>query len=172
MLYIELLISFLKIGFFSFGGGYAMIPLITQEVVVLHKWMTMRELTQLIAISQMTPGPIAVSAATYVGFKTAGFIGAMIATVAVISPAFVIVMLLAKFYNVLKKHTVTGRLLEGIKPVAVFLIVVAGMKLAKGQVTNYSSWLIAAGALILLTKTKVHPIAVIFVGGILGILVY
>ena len=172
MLYIQLFLSFLKIGFFSFGGGYAMIPLITQEVVVVHNWMNMRELVQLIAISQMTPGPIAVSAATYVGFKLAGFLGAIIATIAVISPAFVIVMLLVKYYSVLKQYTFTQRLLGGIKPVAVFLIVAAGVQLAQGAVGQLSGWLIAAAALFALTKTKLHPIAVIVLGGILGIIIY
>lgn len=172
MIYLQLLLSFLKIGFFSFGGGYAMIPLITQEVVVLHRWMSMRELAELIAISQMTPGPIAVSAATYVGYKVAGLLGSIVATVAVISPAFVIVMLLAKYYSRLKAYSFTQRLLEGIKPVAVFLIVVAGMKLAQGMTGEFTNWIIAAGAFLLLTKTKIHPIAVIIAGGVLGMLIY
>lgn len=149
-----------------------MIPLITQEVVYTHGWVTMQELAQLIAISQMTPGPIAVSAATYIGYKTAGILGATLATVAVISPAFIIVMLLAKFYHILKSYSLTQRVLDGIKPVVVFLIAAAGLKLAQTEAAKFSAWLIAGGALMLMTKTKIHPISIIIFGGVLGILLY
>jgi chromate transporter len=172
MLYLQLFISFLKIGFFSFGGGYAMIPLITEEVVTVHHWVSMRELAQLIAISQMTPGPIAVSAATYIGYKTAGILGSILATTAVISPAFVIVMLMAKYFHVIKSNTFTQRMLAGIKPVVVFLIAVAGIKLAGSVVPGVASVLIGLGALLLLTKTKIHPIYTIIIGGLMGILIY
>lgn len=172
MLYLQLFFSFLKIGFFSFGGGYAMIPLITQEVVIAHGWVSIQELTQLIAISQMTPGPIAVSAATYIGYKTAGMLGAIIATTAVISPAFVIVMLLAKYFHIIKSNIFTQRMLEGIKPVVVFLIAVAGIKLAEGLVPSIDTLFIGVGALLILTKTKIHPIYAIIIGGALGILIY
>ena len=98
MIYLQLFISFLQIGMFSFGGGYAALPLIQGQVVTGHKWLTMAEFTDLITISQMTPGPIAVNSATFVGTKIAGVPGAFAATLGCILPSCVIVTLIAKLY--------------------------------------------------------------------------
>ena len=98
MIYLQLFISFLQIGMFSFGGGYAAMPLIQGQVVTLHQWLSMEEFTDLITISQMTPGPIAVNSATFVGIKIAGIPGAVVATFGCILPSCVIVTLLAKLY--------------------------------------------------------------------------
>ena len=98
MILLELFLSFLQIGAFSFGGGYAAMPLIQGQVVTLHQWLSMEEFTDLITISQMTPGPIAVNSATFVGIKIAGIPGAVVATFGCILPSCVIVTLLAKLY--------------------------------------------------------------------------
>ena len=96
MIYLQLFISFLQVGMFSFGGGYAAMPLIQGQVVTLHQWLSMEEFTDLITISQMTPGPIAVNSATFVGIKIAGIPGAIVATLGCILPSCMIVTLLAK----------------------------------------------------------------------------
>ena len=98
MIYLQLFLSFLQIGMFSFGGGYAAMPLIQGQVVQTHQWMTMSEFTDLITISQMTPGPIAVNAATFVGIKIAGIPGALVATLGCILPSCMIVTVLARLY--------------------------------------------------------------------------
>ena len=98
MIYLELFWSFLKIGLFSFGGGYAAMPLIQEQVVSSHNWLSMAEFTDLITISQMTPGPIAINSATFVGIKIAGIPGALVSTVGCILPSCIIVMLIAKLY--------------------------------------------------------------------------
>ena len=98
MIYLQLFLSFLQIGMFSFGGGYAAMPLIQGQVVTLHGWLTMSEFTDLITISQMTPGPIAVNSATFVGMKIAGIPGAIVATAGCILPSCVIVTILARLY--------------------------------------------------------------------------
>ena len=98
MIYLQLFLSFLQIGMFSFGGGYAAMPLIQGQVVTGHKWLTMAEFTDLITISQMTPGPIAVNSATFVGIKIAGVPGAFVATLGCILPSCIIVTLIAKLY--------------------------------------------------------------------------
>ena len=104
MIYLELFWSFLKIGLFSFGGGYAAMPLIQEQVVSSHDWLSMAEFTDLITISQMTPGPIAINSATFVGIKIAGIPGALVSTIGCILPSCIIVMLIAKLY--LKYRTV------------------------------------------------------------------
>ena len=98
MIYLHLFLSFLQIGLFSFGGGYAAMPLIQGQVVTLHGWLTMSEFTDLITISQMTPGPIAVNSATFVGLKIAGLPGALVATAGCILPSCIIVTILARLY--------------------------------------------------------------------------
>ena len=98
MIYLQLFLSFLQIGLFSFGGGYAAMPLIQGQVVTLHGWLTISEYTDLITISQMTPGPIAVNSATFVGMKIAGIPGAVVATAGCILPSCIIVTILARLY--------------------------------------------------------------------------
>ena len=98
MIYLELFLSFLQIGLFSFGGGYAAMPLIQEQVVNGHHWLSMTEFTDLITISQMTPGPIAVNSATFVGIRIAGIPGALVATLGCILPSCLIVTLIASFY--------------------------------------------------------------------------
>lgn len=95
MVYLALFYSFFKIGFFSFGGGYAMIPLIEKEIVNIHKWIPVNEFLDIIAISQLTPGPIAINAATFVGHKISGVLGSIAATVGVTAPSFIIILIIA-----------------------------------------------------------------------------
>ena len=98
MIYLQLFLSFLQIGLFSLGGGYAAMPLIQNQIVTIHSWLSMSEFTDLITISQMTPGPIAINSATFVGIKIAGLPGALIATIGCILPSCIIVTLIAKLY--------------------------------------------------------------------------
>ena len=104
MIYLRLFMSFLQIGLFSFGGGYAALPLIQEQIVELHGWLSQSEFTDLITISQMTPGPIAVNAATFVGIRVAGIPGAVTATLGCIFPSCVIVSILAFLYLKYKKN--------------------------------------------------------------------
>ena len=98
MILLELFISYLKIGFFGFGGGYAMLSLIQNEVVVQHGWITAAQFTDIVAVSQITPGPIAINSATYIGYAVAGFWGSVVATVAVRLPSLTIMVVLTKFF--------------------------------------------------------------------------
>ena len=112
MIYLKLFLSFLQIGLFSFGGGYAAMPLIQEQVVTQHGWLTMTEFTDLITISQMTPGPIAINAATFVGSKIAGVPGSVAATCGCILPSCIIVTLIAWFYLRYKKMKMFQNVLE------------------------------------------------------------
>ena len=121
MIFLELFFTFLKIGAFTFGGGYAMLPLIQQEVVS-HQWMTLEQLVNFIAVSESTPGPLAVNLSTYVGAETGGLLGALCATFGVVLPSFVIILVVAKFYQAFQSNTVVKGCMNGLRPTVVGMI--------------------------------------------------
>lgn len=129
MTYLQLFWSFIQVGMFSIGGGYAAMPLIQSQVVDKYGWLTMNEFTDLITIAEMTPGPIAVNSATFVGIRIAGIPGAFIATFGCILPSCVIVSLLAFVYNHYKKVSVLQSVLESLRPAVVALIGAAGLSI-------------------------------------------
>lgn len=121
MIYLELTFTFFKIGLFSFGGGYAMVPLMEREIAA-HGWLIAQEFADIVAISQMTPGPIAVNAATYIGFRVAGIIGSAAATIGVFLPSLILVLLVARFLQKFKASRGVEGILSGIRPATVGLI--------------------------------------------------
>ena len=129
MIYLQLLLSFLQIGLLSFGGGYAALPLIQDQIVSLHGWLSMEEFTDLITISQMTPGPIAINAATFVGLKIAGVPGAIVATLGCVLPSCVIVTLIAGLYLKYRTMRVLQSVLGTLRPAVVALIASAGVSI-------------------------------------------
>jgi len=166
----QLFCSFAVIGCFAFGGGYAMVSLIQNEVVSERAWLTINEFINIIAVSESTPGPIAVNTATYVGYKIAGLTGAATATFALLLPPFIIVIVLA---IILQRHRNNPRLQQafwGMRPVIIALILNAAVIL--GTQILISPWAIAAAAaaLALLIFTKIHPILLIFIYGAAGVL--
>ncbi|MBC3804547.1 chromate transporter [Acetobacterium fimetarium] len=187
MIYFQLFITFLKIGLFTFGGGYAMIPLIQQEVVG-NQWMTMNELSEAIAIAQSTPGAFAVNAATFVGMESGGFLGAFITASAVILASFSVILIIAKcFTNFLDSRWVKG-LLFGMKPVVIGLIASAVVLLMYNgfldqgvEINSITAFLEAIqfrdiiifviGA-VFYFRFKPHPIKLILLSGGLGILLF
>jgi len=131
MIYIQLFLSFLQVGMFSIGGGYAAMPLIQSQVVEHHGWLTMSEFTDLITIAEMTPGPIAVNSATFVGIRIAGIPGAVIATFGCILPSCVIVSLLALIYYRYKQVSTLQSILGSLRPAVVALIAAAGLSILR-----------------------------------------
>lgn len=129
MIYIQLLLSFIQIGLLSIGGGYAALPIIQEQVVHLHHWISMKEFADILTISQMTPGPIAINAATFVGTKIAGFPGALMATIGVVFPSFIIVLTLSFIYYKYRKLNAIQAILKGLRPAVVALIASAGLSL-------------------------------------------
>ena len=129
MIYLQLFLSFLQIGAFSFGGGYAAMPLIQAQVVDLHHWLSLGEFTDLVTISQMTPGPIAINSATFVGLKIAGFSGALCATFGCILPSCIIVSVIAWIYMKYRKMTLLQGVLNSLRPAVVSLIGAAGLSI-------------------------------------------
>ena len=129
MIYLKLFISFLKIGAFSFGGGYAAMPIIQSEVVDAYHWLTFEEFTDLITISQMTPGPIAVNSATFVGIRIGGIPGAIVATLGCILPSSILLIFLSWMYMKYKKLTILQTIISVLRPAVVFLIAISGIKI-------------------------------------------
>lgn len=178
MIYLELFLAFLQIGLFSVGGGYAAMPLIQAQVVESHSWLSMSEFTDLVTIAEMTPGPIAVNAATFVGIRVAGIGGAVIATLGDILPSCVICTLLALLYFRYKELPMLQSILGALRPAIVALIAGAGLTiliqvLFSGQIGKDINWigmLIFLCAFALLRIKKFNPILVMLLSGAAGLL--
>lgn len=184
MIYLELFVSFFQIGLFSIGGGYAAMPLIQHQAVDLHAWLSMTQFADLMAIAEMTPGPIAINAATFVGIQTAGLPGAVIATLGCVLPSCVIVMTLAFLYYRFRELPMVQGVLQGLRPAVVALIASAGLSLlllaffgqrtlpADGSGIDLIAVIIFGAALFVLRKWKVNPIYVMAGAGAAGVLLY
>lgn len=177
MIYLQLFYSYLKIGFFGFGGGYAMLSLIQNEVVVQNEWMTNAEFADIVAVSQMTPGPIAINSATYVGYTVAGFWGSVVATVSVCLPALTLMILITRFFLHLRDNHYVKGVIAGMRPVvtgmigaAVLLLMFPESKDGASFVDGWS-WALFAVAMIASYK-KVNPILMIVLSAIAGIVIY
>ena len=182
MIYLELLLGFLQVGCFAFGGAYGAIPLI-RDIVLGYGWLSEESLTYMIAISESTPGPIMVNMATYIGSSQGGFWGAVIATTAVVLPAFCIILLVMVLLNTVLDHPYVQAVLKGLKPCIIGIILATGMEMILHNCLPELSpdWkaigLTAVLAAILfgskyLFKKKLSPITLICIAAILGIAVY
>lgn len=187
MIYWELLLSFMQIGLFSIGGGYASMPLIQAQVVDKYHWLTMGEFADIITISQMTPGPVAINSATFVGMRIGGIAGAIVATLGCILPSCVIVLFLSFIYFKYRDVSVVQGVLGGLRPAVVALIGSAGLSIllmsffgANTESIYHLPFdkldLIAialfAICLILLRKTKKDPLLIMGGAGVIGMIAY
>jgi chromate transporter len=174
MIYLQLFFTFFIIGLFTFGGGYAMLSLIQNEVVVNHAWITAQEFTDMVAISQMTPGPIGINSATYVGYAVSGNIfGSLVATIAVTLPSFIIILLICKIYSKFKESNIFASLMKTLRPVVIGMIgAAAGILITKDNFIDWTSWIIFAGAFIASQWLKINPILVIILAGVTGYIIY
>ena len=180
MIYWELFLSFLQVGLFSFGGGYAAMPLIRGQVVTVHHWLSMSEFTDLITISQMTPGPIAVNSATFVGTKIAGTLGALVATFGCILPSCIIVTVIARLYLKYRNMAALQGILNSLRPAVVAMIAAAGISILitafwgnTGMIslvgTKWTLVVIFMICVVLLQKVKMNPIGVMALAGIMKV---
>lgn len=173
MIYIQLFLAYLKIGLFGFGGGYAMLSLIQNEVVVRHAWLTTGELADIVAVSQMTPGPIAINCATYVGYTVTGTIfGSFLATLAVSLPPLTIMVLITIFYNRLHDNKYMSGALKWMKPMMAGMIGAAALLFLNRE--TFVDWksLIIFVAAFTATWFKVDSILLIVLAAIAGIVLY
>lgn len=196
MIFLSLFITFFEIGLFGFGGGYGMLSLIQHETVETHHWLSTAEFTDIVAISQMTPGPVGINCATYVGYEVVrssgaghlvAILGSFTATFAVVLPSFIIVLTIVRFYTKFQHNKIFEGVMSWLRPAVVGLIGAAAIILmfsvdwagAKPVVSiveeNFSdwiSWVLFAAATVASLFFKVGPIPIILAGGVLGLLIY
>ena len=184
MIYLQLFLAFAQIGLFSFGGGYAAVPLIQSQIVEIHHWMEMDQFADLITIAEMTPGPIAINCATFVGQQVAGVSGAILCTLGYVAPPFLVALFLIRLYMKYRNLRVVQGMITGLRPAIVAMIASAALSLlvlavfdsslAQLQITDFHAVeaVIFVVSLVLLRKFKVHSIAVIFGSGLVGTAVY
>lgn len=168
--YLDLFIIFAKIGGLTFGGGYAMLPMLKKEVVENRGWATEEELLDYYAIGQCTPGIIAVNTATFIGYKTKGIIGGIAATLGVVFPSLCIITLIALFLQNFADIEIVRHAFSGIRVCVCVLIFDAVLSLGKKSIKNIFSWIVFLIVVFVATFTNVSPIIVVFCSGLLGVL--
>jgi chromate transporter len=177
MIYFHLFLCFLQVGLFSVGGGYAAMPIIQSQVVARYGWLTIHEFTDLISIAEMTPGPIAINSATFVGARLAGVSGALVATFGCILPSIVIVSLIAWAYVKFKSADAMQSVMSCLRPTVVALISAAGVMMLLAAVrteaggVNWTGAFLFVAALFALRKWKLNPILAMALSGAVNLLV-
>ena len=177
MIYLQLFLSYLKIGFFGFGGGYAMLSLIQNEIVEQRGWLTATQFADIVAVSQITPGPIAINSATYIGYTVAGFACSIIATFAVCLPSLTLMLLLTRFFLRHRENRFVQSVVKAVGPVVVGMIASAALLLMfpiSGKNENFTdawSWILFAACLYGSFR-KVNPILMIILSAAIGVVIY
>lgn len=171
-IYLKIFFVFLKIGLFSYGGGNAILPLIRQEVVVNNLWLKSSEFIDLVAISQATPGPIAINGATYIGYSVGGFWGSILANFGVILPTFIIMLFLTKTFIKFKHNIYVQNAFSGILPATVGLIASSAVLVSYGSFIDYKSILICVIVFIAAYKYEIDPIILTIISGAIGFVLY
>ena len=164
--------AFANVGAFTFGGGYAMIPLLQKEVVENKKWISEKEMLDITAISQSTPGPLAINCATFVGYKVDGVIGSIIATLGVVLPSFLIIMVVSVLFNMFRDNEIVNNVFAGIKVGVIVLILEAAIKLSKQIENNWFNLTLLIASFLITIFTSINVIYVLIVCALLGVLVH
>ena len=182
MIYLELFATFFLIGMFTIGGGYAMLSLIQNQVVTVHNWIDDTTFTDIVAVSQMTPGPIGINSATYVGYEvlsTTGasellcILGSFTATFAVVLPSFIIVLAICKVYDKFKEHYIFKGIMTGLKPATLGLVGTAALSLATPEnFIDWKSYMLCILAFIGLMLKKIGPFTALGLAALAGLLLY
>lgn len=187
MIFLQLFCTFFQIGLFGFGGGYAMLSLIQGEVVTRYEWLSTSEFTDIVAISQMTPGPIGINSATYVGYTAVvnagyshaiGILGSIIATFSVVLPSFILMILISKFFLKYQKHPAVASVFSGLRPGVVGLLAAAALVLMNEENFGHDTYQIVISSILFLCafiasyKYKVNPILLICICGLAGFFLY
>ena len=173
MTYLNLFFVFFKVGLFSFGGGYAILPLMQHEVVDRNKWISFKEFMDIVAVSQITPGPISINLATHVGYRIGGTLGSTIATTSVVLPSIIIVSLIVIFLKRFSKLLVVQRIFKSLRVTIVGLILAAGIALfVKENFIDYKSYIIFTSVLIGGLVFKIGSITLIILSGVAGAILY
>ncbi|HYF84465.1 MAG TPA: chromate transporter [Clostridia bacterium] len=169
---LDIFFTFFKIGSFTIGGGYAMLPVIQREVVDNKKWLGDEEFLDSIAVTNSLPGPLAINCATFVGYKKAGFAGAISAALGAVMPSFLIILLIALFFGSIQENPIVEYVFAGIRPAVVALIAYALVKLVKSMGINLVNISISLAVLLAILLLNFHPIVTIVICGGLGFFLF
>ncbi len=169
---LDLYWSFLKVGLFTIGGGYAMIPLMEAEVITVHGWLNASEFLDIIAVAEMTPGPISINAATFIGYTMAGVTGSLIATLGVITPSLVLLLLLSRVLVKVIQNPSAANFLSGLRSALVALILLASFTLGQTAIIDIPTVLIFGLLLIASLMRQVSPLYFVAAGAFLGLLLF
>ena len=174
---LDIFLTMMKIGLFTFGGGYAMIALLESELISKKKWIDREEFLDMVAIAESTPGPIAINAATYIGYKKAGFFGALLATLGVCIPSFAIIYPISLFFDAFLSLSIVAYAFKGIQIGVIYLILSAGLKMLKGIKKNAFNLTVVIATTSVMTlfslfAVEFSSVLYILISGVLGLVVY
>jgi chromate transporter len=172
MIVLQLYMVFFKIGLFSIGGGYVMLPLIQKEIIEHYGWLTLTEFIDILAIAEMTPGPVAINSATFIGFRTGGFFGAALATAGVVTPSLVLMILAAGLLQHFYENRWVQAAFTGVRPAAIALISGAAVFVGRTSLVDLPSLAIGTAAFALFIFTQLHPILILLLSALTGIIIY
>ncbi|MFZ5353178.1 MAG: chromate transporter [Bacillota bacterium] len=172
MMLLKLFITFIKVGAFSFGGGYGVIAFIQREVIEINHWLSNEDFANVVAIAEMTPGPIAVNSSTFVGYKLGGVLGSTVGTIGVVLVPFLLTLIAAVYFQKFKHFVQLNWILRGIKPAVIGLIAASCIKIAKISFVDLTSVIIGLLVFGSVYKLKLNPILALLFSGVLGVLLY
>ncbi len=170
MIYLQLFLEFFKIGLFSFGGGYATIPFL-YHISETYQWYSLDELTQMVAIASITPGPVGINVATYAGLKSAGILGSLLATTAEMLPSLFLVIIVSKLLKKFSENFYVKSIIETLKPISCALLTAVAIGLLKPEITDVKAMILLGFLLILSWKSKKDPLFYILLSAIIGIII-
>ncbi len=170
-IYFELFVVFFRVGLFTIGGGYAMLPMLRKEVVQKHGWASDEEMLDYFAIGQSTPGIIAINTSTFIGYKKGGILGALFSTLGMVFPSWIIIIMIARLFEEFQGNEYVNNAFLGIRVVVIVLILNAVVRMGKKSVTNWIQATILVVAFVLVAFLSVNPIIIVVTSGILGILI-
>lgn len=170
MIYLLLVYEFLKIGLFSFGGGYATIPFLYQ-ISETYGWYTLKELTGMVAVASITPGPVGINVATYAGLKTSGILGSVFATVSEMLPSFILVIIVSKILHKFRENILIKSVIETLKPISCALLVSVSIGLLQPQITDIKAMILLAVLILMSLKTKKTPLFYMVIAGFVGVVI-
>ena len=168
MIYLLLITEFFKIGLFSFGGGYATIPFL-YHISNTYNWYSLTELSQMVAVASITPGPVGINVATYAGLKTAGVLGSLCATISEMLPSLILVLIVAKLLKKFSENFYMKSIIETLKPISCALLASVAIGLIKPEINNIKSMILLAILLLLSWKSKKDPLFYILISALIGV---
>lgn len=175
MLMVNLFLAFLQVGLFSFGGGYAALPIIQNQLINVYGWINVAEFSDIVTLSQMTPGPLSINAATFVGMKQGGIIGSIVATYSMVIPSIILCLIMSYFYYKYRDISIVSKVLKILRGTVVGLILVGGVQLMQSSLFaefDVYSYLIFIVVVVIILKFKVDSMVSIFISGVLGVILF